>query len=362
MASLSERPPSFLVLGAGVIGLTTALSLRAAYPESPITITATHFPGDRSINYASPWAGANWCTFARDNGRLEHYDRVTFHSFSEIVDKYGPAAGIERKGMWGVFDSPLEEAGLLSEGTGKIWFDELVGGIRVLGENEGPEDKVFGMEFMSFMIDTQRYLSWLHAQTIASNITHIRRTYPSLSLLMSAFPSTTLLLNCAGLGSYSLTDVADTTMYPTRGQTVLIAEPKVPLTRMYFRSTQRLCPEATYVFPRPYGGGVILGGSRQDGDWNAEVDMELADDIIKRCCKLAPELGKPEDLQIISHNVGLRPSRKGMIRIELEKWSNGIPVIHNYGHAGAGYQSSWGTAERALELVKTALERKNTKL
>lgn len=95
-------------------------------------------------------------------------------------------------------------------------------------------------------------------------------------------------------------------MYPTRGQTVLIAEPKTPISRMYFRSTQRLCSEATYVFPRPYGGGVILGGSRQDGDWNGEVDMELAKDIMERCCKLAPELGRPEDLQIISHGVGLR--------------------------------------------------------
>lgn len=34
-------------------------------------------------------------------------------------------------------------------------------------------------------------------------------------------------------------------------------------------------------------------------------------------------------------------SRKGGPRIELEKWSNGVPVVHNYGHAGAGYQSSW---------------------
>jgi hypothetical protein len=34
-------------------------------------------------------------------------------------------------------------------------------------------------------------------------------------------------------------------------------------------------------------------------------------------------------------------SRKGGIRVELEKWATGVPVVHNYGHAGAGYQSSW---------------------
>jgi D-amino-acid oxidase len=75
---------------------------------------------------------------------------------------------------------------------------------------------------------------------------------------------------------------------------------------MYFRSPARIDPSTTYVFPRPNGGGVILGGSRQDNNWSAEVDMELGEDIIRRCCELCPELGKPEDLQVISHNVGLR--------------------------------------------------------
>jgi D-amino-acid oxidase len=34
-------------------------------------------------------------------------------------------------------------------------------------------------------------------------------------------------------------------------------------------------------------------------------------------------------------------SRKGGPRIEVERWGNGVPVVHNYGHGGAGYQSSW---------------------
>ena len=112
---------------------------------------------------------------------------------------------------------------------------------------------------------------------------------------------------------------------------------------------------------------MILGGCRQDGDWNEEVDMKMARGIMERCCKLASELGEVDDLQVISYNVGLRreyflslcfgselslrcertmlklgiASRKGGIRVELEKLGNGIPVVHNYGHSGAGYQSSW---------------------
>jgi D-amino-acid oxidase len=46
-------------------------------------------------------------------------------------------------------------------------------------------------------------------------------------------PSTTLLVNCTGLGSLFLEDIKDTNLYPTRGQTLLIAEPELPVGRMY---------------------------------------------------------------------------------------------------------------------------------
>lgn len=152
-------------------------------------------------------------------------------------------------------------------------------------------------------------------------------------------------MNCSALGSLSLTDVKDTNLYPTRGQTVLVAEPSTPIPRMYFRSAKRIDPTTAYVFPRPLGGGVILGGSRQDNDWGADIDMELAQVIMKRCCDLCPELGRVEDLKIISHGAGLRPSRKGGPRVELERrneWGQGkVGVVHCYGHSGAGFQASW---------------------
>lgn len=34
--------------------------------------------------------------------------------------------------------------------------------------------------------------------------------------------------------------------------------------------------------------------------------MDLARDIMQRCCKLAPELGEPDNLKVIHHGVGLR--------------------------------------------------------
>jgi D-amino-acid oxidase len=82
----SQASQEIVVLGAGVIGLTSSLVLAHTYPSAKIAVVAKHFPGDRSIDYASPWAGANWSSMAHDNGPLESYDRTTYHRFGQLVD------------------------------------------------------------------------------------------------------------------------------------------------------------------------------------------------------------------------------------------------------------------------------------
>src|SRR5271156_818234 len=49
---------------AGVAGLTTALLL-SRKPNYIITVAAKHMPGDYDIEYASPWAGANYLPWER---------------------------------------------------------------------------------------------------------------------------------------------------------------------------------------------------------------------------------------------------------------------------------------------------------
>lgn len=149
------------------------------------------------------------------------------------------------------------------------------------------------------------------------------------------------IFNCTGLGSHSLGGVDDKTMYPTRGQTVLVEQPIQPLTKMYFRSPRRVDNDTTYIFQRPLAGGIVLGGCRENSNWDGKVDLRFAEDIMRRCCALAPELGRPEDLKVIKHGVGLRPSRRGGPRLEAEVNKDGTIIVHNYGASGAGFQASW---------------------
>jgi len=65
-----------------------------------------------------------------------------------------------------------------------------------------------------------------------------------------------------------------------------------------------------------------------------DVDHDLASRIAAKCAALAPELtgGKGVGgLEILRHNVGLRPSRTGGPRLEAENMRDVGLIVHNYG-------------------------------
>lgn len=62
---------------------------------------------------------------------------------------------------------------------------------------------------------------------------------------------------------------------------------------------------------------------------------------------ILPEIKSAE---VDSTWAGLRPTRT-RIRLELEQGFT-APVIHNYGHGGAGFTVHWGCAGEAVKLVQ----------
>jgi glycine/D-amino acid oxidase-like deaminating enzyme len=67
----------------------------------------------------------------------------------------------------------------------------------------------------------------------------------------------------------------------------------------------------------------------------------------------APELRAPNlaDDQVVRAVAGIRPYRRGGPRLEREELAGKI-VVHNYGHGGAGYTLSWGSASGAADLLR----------
>ena len=166
-----------------------------------------------------------------------------------------------------------------------------------------------------------------------------------------------LVINCTGLSSLRLGGVEDSALYPGRGQIVVVRN--VPQFMCGTSGTDDGSDEACYIMNRAAGGGCVLGGCMQHNNWESQVDPSLANRIMKRCVDICPNLvpeGRgPEALSVIRHGVGLRPMRKGSIRVEKDV-IDGLAVVHNYGHGGSGYQTSYGAAYAVEKLVNEALQ------
>lgn len=112
--------------------------------------------------------------------------------------------------------------------------------------------------------------------------------------------------------------------------------------------------ELLYAMQRAAGGGTILGGTYDLGNWDPNPDPNVAIRIMQRVVEAHPEIAQGKGikgLSVIRHGVGLRPYRQGGVRLEREQLDNGTWVVHNYGHSGWGYQGSYGCAERVIELI-----------
>ena len=186
-------------------------------------------------------------------------------------------------------------------------------------------------------IDTPTYMPYLLRQFAASGGQIVQREVSDLAELTAQFD---LVVNCAGVWAGEL--VADTAVAPIRGQIIRASKPAGLPDEIVHLDAEVY---STYIVPRR--NDVILGGSKQRGDWRLAPDPALAEDIWRRCLSLQPAL---KEAEILEHRVGLRPGRPE-VRLELEEREEGTAVIHNYGHGSIGHTLAWGCAAEVVALA-----------
>lgn len=207
-----------------------------------------------------------------------------------------------------------------------------------------------GTSFTSVCINTAIYLPWLVSQSLKHGVIFKRgivKHVTEAAGLHHSGKKADLVVNCTGLSSLFLGGVEDKNLYPARGQIVLVRND--PGVMASSSGTDDGDDEAVYIMHRAAGGGCILGGCLQAGSWESQPDPSLAVRIMKRavelCPKLVPEGKGIEALSIIRHGVGLRPMRKGGIRVEKEsiKGPDGsaVKTVHSLGHGGYGKLVLW---------------------
>uniref|UniRef100_A0A8D2CX71 D-amino-acid oxidase n=1 Tax=Sciurus vulgaris TaxID=55149 RepID=A0A8D2CX71_SCIVU len=323
------------VIGAGVIGLSTAVCISKLVPGCSITVISDKFTPDTTSDVA---AGMLIPHIYPDTPihTLKQWFRETFDHLSTIAcSAEAVDAGVHLVSGWQIFRSvPTEEV--------PFWADVVLG-FRKMTEAELKKfpQHVFGQAFTTLKCETSAYLRWLEKRVKESGGLLLTRRVENLWQLQ---PSFDIVVNCSGLGSQQL--AGDSTISPVRGQVLQVQAPWV---KHFIRDGSGL----TYIYPG--ASHVTLGGTRQKGDWNLSPDAEISRHIFSRCCALEPSLHRAF---IIKEKVGLRPVRPG-VRLQKELLAQGgwrLPVVHHYGHGSGGISMHWGSALEATRLVSECVQ------
>jgi hypothetical protein len=317
-----------------------------------ICVVAREMPGHRSINYASPWAGAIYRPWpdVDPQGRYEaDLARETYKVFKKISEDRSSGVGF----IDGIeyFENPSEAHTTL----GGRYSD--VDGFRVLNKHELPTGVKFGTAYKTWCVNPPVYLEWLERQLTLGGVQFVQG---SLSNILEVFPllhlpKSTIVINCSGVG------FSDPNVFPTRGfpsMFCLILGQTVLVSNACDRTVNHQHPDGewTYIIPRPLNGGTIIGGTKEKNDWNPHVDSATRDRLLARAAKIFPEIvtnGQPPSsggFHVIADIVARRPSRHGGARIQHEVL-DGKNVVHAYGVGSMGFEISWGLAREVLKIV-----------
>jgi D-amino-acid oxidase len=317
------------VVGAGVIGLTTARTLEEAGHDVTVVAAATAERTTSSV------AGAIWFPYrvgppdkvaawgARTRRWLVELARTEPAAGIDVLTKYEitvEASSEPERPWWSAL--PTMEGDALDVG--------LVEDIeRVPAPVPGAPD---AWRFTAPRAQPSLFLAWLEAG-LARPI--VRRMVSDLSREPGD-----VVVNCTGLGARELVD--DALLTPLLGQIVVAERGDVDLS---VSVTDDRDPDAIfYVIPRR--DELVLGGCSLPFPPGAtpELDPAITARILAHAQRLAIPIGA-----VRSERVGLRPYRA---QVRLERDRHEPRVIHNYGHGGAGFTLCRGCAESVAELLR----------
>ncbi|MFE5482697.1 NAD(P)/FAD-dependent oxidoreductase [Streptomyces sp. NPDC056527] len=311
-----------IVVGGGVIGLTTALTLA----ERGLRVRV--WSRDTAAGTTSAVAGALWWPYRIEpEAETGAWALDSLRMYEKLADD---------PGRTGVRLVPGVHADTV---LGKLgdWARE-VSGLRQLAAGEVPGPYEVGLAARLPLIDMPVHLEWLRSRFEAAGGVVERRTVTGFAEVAERGR---VVVDCAGLGAREL--APDARLRPVRGQLVLVENPGI---EEWFTAADSASSETTYFFPQP--GRLVLGGTAQEGDERLAPDPATAAAIVARCARVRPEIA---GARALGHRVGLRPARSGGVRLAVERLPGGGRLVHNYGHGGAGVTVAWGCARRAADLA-----------
>ncbi len=346
------RMQRVVIVGAGVIGLTTALHLLERFPgQLDMTIVSEefspHITSDKAgmvmlqVDFRTPEEKSK--STRNQDADIQRWTRATIQKYHSIyMSEENAKVEICMENGYILLSSPSPDP----------WYKDDVFGFRHVALDsveasllQVPADCVDIWAFGTYLVDMTSYLCWLTDKVTSGGVKLEQRRISSLEELSSY----DMIINCTGLGSYEL--VGDKLMHPVRGQAILVEAPWVTQWLIHYpRDTQDL----TYVLPRPRD--IVLGGTAESGDWTETPRPDTAKKILKNCQHFFPSLC---GAKVIGEWAGLRPLRDP-VRLEACPGVGGANslLVHCYGHGGQGIVLSWGCAMDIGDIVQHRLQAK----
>ncbi|KAJ7854585.1 hypothetical protein B0H14DRAFT_2579836 [Mycena olivaceomarginata] len=360
------KKQSVFVVGAGVVGLSTAIRvLEAGYD---VTLFAEVFPTDpKTVKYTSFWAGAI-CNPGLGDSLSSRLEKKTMHIFVRMVEE-DPNVPIARHPVLDTQRWQIQKTASMmpnEEAVSRLSISLTFG---IVSSSSAAAPSAANSPRLSDLLSP----TTLQFEPVGRDGI-IADTTPGVSSVNSR-----AFVNCTGLGARSLGGVNGNHLtrlrnliferlcaffrynnVPNPRGTVLLRAPWITSGIKYAWKNGDL----TYIIPRG-SGVVVLGGTFQVDDWYvSERDGETDERARKLRCAATSSQYPSGPMEGSTTSTCLksawacRPSRKDGVRVETG-WLDGdkrFPVVHNYGHGGSGYESSWASAELAVELLQTALE------
>ncbi|HEY0718088.1 MAG TPA: FAD-dependent oxidoreductase [Streptosporangiaceae bacterium] len=313
-----------VVVGGGVSGLSSASLLQRAGHD--VVLVSGH-PLEQTTSWV---AAAVWFpTAVGPPEAVARWGAVTYGILRQAAAAGVPGI-VMRESLTLYRDDPQPPP------PGPGWAD-AVGDVRPARADELPPGYPRGLRFAVPLVEMPTYLPYLRDEVMRAGGTQVTRTVAGLDEVLDLGPD--VVVNAAGLAAGAL--VGDKTVFPVRGQIVRVVNPGLDLS---VRDEKHPGGRA-YVHPR--SKDCVLGGTLEAGNWDTEPDPAQTAAILARCTDIVPALA---GARVLGSVAGLRPGRPE-VRVEVDRDLLPVPVVHNYGHGGAGITIGWGCAQDVAALV-----------